>query len=212
MATTAESLIGPELTFERVAGGVLPKVLNSFDMVAIFVAIVLFISNVPGFFGNGPVSITLAARGLSHFLDPRRNRHRPARLPVPRGGLDLPLDAQGVRSLRQLLRGLRGPVAGRAGHPVDGYRSQPAGPVPGRLDLRSLAPGNRDPGCDRTRGVGVRAPLPADSERGQPGLRPLRPGHPVGGPGRHPVAGDRPQVLHRLLALRRKPGWLVPGA
>lgn len=46
MATTAESSgSGGVLRSERIAGGILPKVLNSFDMVAIFVAIVLFITN-----------------------------------------------------------------------------------------------------------------------------------------------------------------------
>src|SRR5881296_3347144 len=45
MATTAESSGGEVLRSERIAGGILPKVLNSFDMVAIFVAIVLFITN-----------------------------------------------------------------------------------------------------------------------------------------------------------------------
>src|SRR5579875_3862994 len=44
MATTT-SEGGNLLRSERIAGGILPKVLNSFDMVAIFVAIVLFISN-----------------------------------------------------------------------------------------------------------------------------------------------------------------------
>ena len=43
MATTASQQ--DVLISERVAGGILPKVLNSFDMVAIFVAIVLFNSN-----------------------------------------------------------------------------------------------------------------------------------------------------------------------
>src|SRR5215831_218433 len=62
--------VGPELTSERIAGGVLPRVLNSFDMVAIFVAIVLFISNVPGFYGNGPVSITFLLIGFVTFLVP----------------------------------------------------------------------------------------------------------------------------------------------
>ena len=62
--------VGPELASERIAGGVLPKVLNSFDMVAIFVAIVLFISNVPGFYGNGPVSITYLILGFLTFLIP----------------------------------------------------------------------------------------------------------------------------------------------
>ena len=53
MATTAGNDAGENtvLRSERIAGGILPKVLNSFDMVAIFVAIVLFISNsavIPG--------------------------------------------------------------------------------------------------------------------------------------------------------------------
>ena len=43
------------LPSERIAGGILPKVLNSFDMVAIFVAIVLFITNAPGVAAAGSV-------------------------------------------------------------------------------------------------------------------------------------------------------------
>ncbi len=69
-STGARAATGPELTSERVAGGILPKVLNSFDMVAIFVAIVLFISNVPGFYGNGPVSIVYLLLGFVTFLIP----------------------------------------------------------------------------------------------------------------------------------------------
>jgi len=65
-----DQVVGPELTSERVAGGVLPRVLNSFDMVAIFVAIVLFISNVPGFYGNGPVSLVYLLLGFVTFLIP----------------------------------------------------------------------------------------------------------------------------------------------
>jgi hypothetical protein len=45
MATSVEGGEGNVLRSERIAGGILPKVLNSFDMVAIFVAIVLFITN-----------------------------------------------------------------------------------------------------------------------------------------------------------------------
>jgi glutamate:GABA antiporter len=70
MATANVGNSGSELVSERVAGGILPKVLNSFDMVAIFVAIVLFISNVPGFYGNGPVSITYLVIGFATFLIP----------------------------------------------------------------------------------------------------------------------------------------------
>jgi len=43
---------GPGLTSERIAGGILPRVLNSFDMVVIFIAIVLFITNTTGFDGQ----------------------------------------------------------------------------------------------------------------------------------------------------------------
>ncbi len=45
MATSVEGGGGDVLRSERIAGGILPKVLNSFDMVVIFVAIVLFITN-----------------------------------------------------------------------------------------------------------------------------------------------------------------------
>ena len=39
---------------ERVAGGMLPKVLNTFDMVAIFVSVVLFITNAAVIQSAGP--------------------------------------------------------------------------------------------------------------------------------------------------------------
>jgi glutamate:GABA antiporter len=60
-----------ELRSERIAGGILPKVLNSFDMVAIFVAIVLFISNsavVAG--GAGPSGYIYWILGFLTFLIP----------------------------------------------------------------------------------------------------------------------------------------------
>lgn len=61
---------GPGLASERIAGGILPKVLNTFDMVAIFVAIVLFITNVTSFYGSGPVSMTYLLLGFITFLIP----------------------------------------------------------------------------------------------------------------------------------------------
>lgn len=71
MATTdTQASPGPGLVSERVAGGILPKVLNTFDMVAIFVAIVLFITNTTGFFGSGPVSMTYLILGFITFLIP----------------------------------------------------------------------------------------------------------------------------------------------
>ena len=44
-AETDSSTDSGALISEKVAGGILPKVLTTFDMVAIFVAIVLFITN-----------------------------------------------------------------------------------------------------------------------------------------------------------------------
>jgi len=65
-----DQAVGPALDSERIAGGILPKVLNTFDMVAIFVAIVLFITNTTGFYGSGPVSMTYLVLGFLTFLIP----------------------------------------------------------------------------------------------------------------------------------------------
>jgi amino acid transporter len=69
MATTAESN-GEVLRSERIAGGILYKVLNTFDMVAIFVAIVLFITNSPGIAAAGPVAYIYLVAGFLTFLIP----------------------------------------------------------------------------------------------------------------------------------------------
>jgi len=59
------------LRSERIAGGILPKVLNSFDMVAIFVAIVLFVSNSAGLAaGAGPAAYVYWGLGFLTFLIP----------------------------------------------------------------------------------------------------------------------------------------------
>jgi amino acid transporter len=58
------------LISERVAGGILPKVLNSFDMVAIFVAIVLFISNAAVVSGAGGAAYIFWVVGFLTFLIP----------------------------------------------------------------------------------------------------------------------------------------------
>ena len=71
MTTTADGGNGAVLRSERIAGGILPKVLNSFDMVAIFVAIVLFISNsaiIAG--GAGPAAYVYWGLGFLTFLIP----------------------------------------------------------------------------------------------------------------------------------------------
>src|SRR5438874_8168497 len=71
MATTAGSTGGEVLRSERIAAGILPKVLNSFDMVAIFVAIVLFISNSAVMAGGaGPAAYIYWGLGFITFLIP----------------------------------------------------------------------------------------------------------------------------------------------
>jgi amino acid transporter len=69
MATTAGSS-SDVLRSERIAGGILNKVLNTFDMVAIFIAIVLFITNSPGIAASGPVSYIYLVVGFLTFLIP----------------------------------------------------------------------------------------------------------------------------------------------
>src|ERR671937_876932 len=59
-----------ELLSERVAGGILPKVLSSFDMVAIFVAIVLFITNAAVIQSAGPTAFGWWILGFLAFLIP----------------------------------------------------------------------------------------------------------------------------------------------
>ncbi len=70
MATTAESTSGEVLRSERIAGSILPKTLNTFDMVAIFIAIVLYISNSPGLASAGPVAFIYLVLGFLTFLIP----------------------------------------------------------------------------------------------------------------------------------------------
>src|SRR6059058_2339227 len=70
MATTAESGGGQVLRSERIAGGILPKVLNTFDMIAIFVAIVLFISNAGVIPGAGAADFIYWILGFLTFLIP----------------------------------------------------------------------------------------------------------------------------------------------
>ncbi|MBE3558526.1 MAG: APC family permease [Ktedonobacteraceae bacterium] len=71
MATTTESGSSEILRSERIAGSILPKVLNTFDMVAIFVAIVLFISNSAVMAGGaGPSAYVYWGLGFLTFLIP----------------------------------------------------------------------------------------------------------------------------------------------
>jgi glutamate:GABA antiporter len=66
---TAETESG-SLISERVAGGILPRVLTTFDMVAIFVAIVLFITNAAVIQAAGPSAFGWWVIGFVVFLIP----------------------------------------------------------------------------------------------------------------------------------------------
>jgi len=67
---TAADTGSASLISERVAGGLLPKVLTTFDMVAIFVAIVLFITNAAVVQSAGPSAFGWWIIGFVVFLIP----------------------------------------------------------------------------------------------------------------------------------------------
>src|SRR5258708_959523 len=58
------------LRSERIAGGILPKVLNSFDMVVIAVAIILWIPNAATVTGAGPAAFIYWGLGFVTCLIP----------------------------------------------------------------------------------------------------------------------------------------------
>src|SRR3981081_2606691 len=71
MATTADSGGGEVLRSERIAAGILPQVLNSFHLVAIFVAVVLCFSNAAVMAGGaGPAAYIYWGLGFITFLIP----------------------------------------------------------------------------------------------------------------------------------------------
>ena len=69
-AETETDTASGTLISERVAGGILPKVLTTFDMVAIFVAIVLFITNSAAIQPAGPAAYGWWIIGFVVFLIP----------------------------------------------------------------------------------------------------------------------------------------------
>jgi amino acid transporter len=70
MVTTSATPRAGELLSERVAGGILPKVLGRFDMVAIFVAIVLFANQGSVIQGAGAAGFVYWILGFITFLIP----------------------------------------------------------------------------------------------------------------------------------------------
>src|SRR5262244_2217760 len=69
-AETDSSTDSGALISEKVAGGILPKVLTTFDMVAIFVAVVLFITNAAAIQPAGPAAYGWWIIGFVVFLIP----------------------------------------------------------------------------------------------------------------------------------------------
>ena len=69
MATTGTEQPNESIA-ERVAGGMLPRVLNTIDMVAIFVSIVLFITNAAVIQSAGPAAFGWWIIGFLAFLIP----------------------------------------------------------------------------------------------------------------------------------------------
>ncbi|QBD82784.1 APC family permease [Ktedonosporobacter rubrisoli] len=70
METAVDTSPQEQLPSERIAGGLLPKVLTTMDMVAIFVGIVLFISNASIMTGAGPAAYVYWVLGFLTFLIP----------------------------------------------------------------------------------------------------------------------------------------------
>ncbi len=94
------------LRSERIAGGILPKVLNSFDMVAIFIAIVLWIPNSAVMTGAGPAAYFYWGLGFITFSDTGGYCYWTTGVDVSGGRFHLCLDHQGVRQLHGLSRRL----------------------------------------------------------------------------------------------------------
>src|SRR3984893_10708608 len=210
-ASGTTSAAEPELTSERVAGGMLPRVLNSVDMVVIFVAIVLFVSNVPGIYGNGPVSILYFFIGFVTFLVPGA---------IVTGQLGRLFPGEG--SIYLWTHKAFGPFASFFAGFVAWWPGVlvlvGSGTVVSQL-LQYIGSWTFPPwlqGVIILAVVVVAAAvaslrLPGDPEPGQRGLRPLRSGHPAGRAGRRALARAGPSLVRRLPALRRGARRLVPG-
>src|SRR5438552_9449588 len=109
------------LISEKVAGGILPKVLTTFDMVAIFVAIVLFITNAAIIQSAGPAAFGWWIIGFVVFLVP---------CAIATGQLGAMFPGEG--SIYLWTHKAFGPFWG----PVPGAPDRPPGGVLGVLDHR----------------------------------------------------------------------------
>ena len=197
MATTAPDQPG-EFISERIAGGMLPRVLNTFDMVAIFVSIVLFITNAAVIQSAGPAAFGWWIIGFLAFLIPVQSS------PVnwdgcSRGRARSICGLEGLRTVLGFLRGVLRVVAGRACNGGDRHSRarlpRLCVPVDDRVGQRSGA------GCDHHRlhrrvcGAG-QPTVPADAEHRQRGVRALCVGDRVGVSAGvvHLAGGGRPQT------------------
>ena len=161
--TTAGAEQRDEFLSERVAGGMLPRVLNTFDMVAIFVSVVLFITNAAVIQSAGPAAFGWWIIGFLAFLIPGAIVTGQLGRMFPGEELDLFVDAEGVRPVLGFLRRVLRVVARRARHgrdghgraelpglrlPVDDRRDQRAGAGPDHHRLHRVVGGARQPAPD----------------------------------------------------------------
>src|SRR5689334_8379984 len=192
MTTDTES---GSLISERVAGGILPKVLTTFDMVAIFVAIVLFITNAAVIQSAGPPAFGWWIIGFVVFLIPCAIATGQLGAMFPgEGSIYLWTHKAFGPVLRRLLRVVAG-GAGDGGHRrVDGR--VPRLRVPGRERLADPVAGRADHRADRgVRADRGRAALPGrPDERGRRGTAPGRCRAAWGG-GRRRLITARPATL-----------------
>ena len=100
-----------QMISEKVAPVLVARTLGPFDLVVIFVAIVLFINNAAGRAVRRAVGVHLLDRRLRDVPDHRGVRHGSAGPHVPGGGFALRLDPQGAGPVLGVLRRLRGVVA-----------------------------------------------------------------------------------------------------
>src|SRR5213075_3267609 len=168
---------------ERIAPGMLPRVLNSFDMTIIFVAIVLFIVNASAIQQAHQAAYTYWILGFVAFLIP--GALVTAQLGrMFAGRIALRLDAEGARPVLGLLRRLLRLVAGR---PRDGRH--------GRRGRHPVAV-HRPRGTPESVGAGAR-----HSRRAV-----VLGVHGVTAPAHDPVVRERRGAVLRRWDLRHRPG------
>src|SRR5262249_23329119 len=194
---------------ERIAPGMLPKVLNSTDMTIIFLAIVLFIVQASVIQPAGPSAYSYWILGFLLFLIPGALVTAQLGLMFSAGGLPLRLDAEGTRAVLGLLRRLLRLVARRARHGRDlgPRRHYLAVHRQGRAG-EAVAANDRDPRGAVVLGGPRVAAAPRHAELREPGGLLLRRRNLRHRPGGRSLAGGRKRLRQLVLSrLELDPGF-----